>query len=126
MRDLRETRIHAGNAGIPEAKDVVHHAKPELGLRRSFRRTREGIRTRHVHAGRRSVGGFGLQWSMLWFSAPSRLNQTFDGGGIKIVKYHEVVNMAITETITLPFGGSHTPRTCILRSVVAVLYRSPK
>ena len=26
-------------AGIPEAKDVIHHAKRELGLRRSFRRT---------------------------------------------------------------------------------------
>ena len=61
---------------------------------------------------------------MLWFSAPSRLNQTFEGEGKNIVKYHEVGNMAITETITLPVGGLHTPRTCMLRSVAAVLYRS--
>ena len=45
--------------------------------------------------------------------------------GLKNVKYHEVVNMAITETITLPFRGSHTPRTCMLRSVAAVWYSSP-
>ena len=26
------------------------------------------------------------QWNMLWFSASSQLNQTFDGGGIKTPK----------------------------------------
>ena len=34
-----------------------------------------------------------VQWSMLWFSAPTRLNQTLEGEDINIVKYHEVVNM---------------------------------
>ena len=32
--------------------------------------------------------------------------------------------MAIEATFTLPFGRSHTPRTCLLRSVSVVLYRS--
>ena len=67
-----------------------------------------------------------VPWSMLWFSAPARLNQTMEGEGINIVKYHEVVNMAITETITLPLGDSHTPRTCMLRSLAAVSYRTPQ
>ena len=62
---------------------------------------------------------------MLWFSAPTRLNQTNEDEGIKNVTYHEVVDMAITETITLPFGDSRTPRTCMLRSMAAVLYRTP-
>ena len=34
--------------------------------------------------------------------------------------------MAIEATFTLSFGGSHTPRMCLLRSVSAVLLRSPK
>ena len=48
-----------------------------------------------------------VQWSMLWFSAPTRLSQTMGDDEIKIAKYHEVVDMAITETITLPFGDTH-------------------
>ena len=57
-----------------------------------------------------------VRWFMLWFSAPSRLNQTFDGEGKHNVKYHEVVDVAITETISLPFGGSHTPQRCLFRN----------
>ena len=55
-----------------------------------------------------------VQWRLLWFSPPTRLDQRFD-----------VFNMTNEATFTLPFGGSHTPRTCLLRSVGAVLYRSP-
>ena len=62
---------------------------------------------------------------MLWFSSPSRLNQRFTDNGSKIAKHHEVINMAIEATFTLPFGVSYTPRTCLLRSVSVVLYRSP-
>ena len=43
----------------------------------------------------------------------------------KIAKYHDVIHMAIGTTFTLSFGGQHTPRTCQLRSVAVVLYRSP-
>ena len=45
--------------------------------------------------------------------------------GTQIAKYHKVINMAVGATFTLPLGGSHTPRTCLLRSVSVVLYRSP-
>ena len=34
------------------------------------------------------------------------------------------VNMAIESTFTMPFDGVHTPRTCLLRSVCVVLFRS--
>ena len=66
-----------------------------------------------------------LQWGMLWFSAPRQLNQTLEGGEIRSAKYHEVLNMAIAEAISLPIGGSHTPQTCMLTTVAAVLHRTP-
>ena len=62
---------------------------------------------------------------MLWSSASTRLNQTMENDEIKIAKFHEVVDMAIMDTITLPFADTHTPRTCMLRSVAAVLHRTP-
>ena len=66
-----------------------------------------------------------VQWSMLWFCAPTRSNQTLEGEEMNIVKYHEdeVVNMVIAEAISLPFGGSHTPRTCMLTTVAADLQK---
>ena len=66
-----------------------------------------------------------VRWSMLWFSAPTRLNQTLEGEEIKIAEYHEVENTAISEAISVLFGGSHTPRTCMLTTVAAVLHRTP-
>ena len=65
-----------------------------------------------------------VQWGLLWFSSPSRLNQRFANNGTRIAKCNEVINMAISTTFTLSFGGFNTPRTCMLRSVAAVLYRS--
>ena len=62
-----------------------------------------------------------VQWCMLWFSAPTRLNQTLEDEDINIAKYHEVVDMAIKEAFSTPSGGSHTPRTCMLTTVAAVL-----
>ena len=62
---------------------------------------------------------------MLWFSAPTRLNQTLDNQGIKIAKYHEAVNMAIAYAISKPFGGAHTTRSCMLTTVAAVLHKTP-
>ena len=56
----------------------------------------------------------------LWFSSPSRVNQTFTNNGTQIAKYHEAV-----ATVTMPFEGLHTPRMCLLRSVSVVLYTSP-
>ena len=33
--------------------------------------------------------------------------------GINIAEYHEAVNMAIAYAISRPFGGVHTPRSCM-------------
>ena len=51
--------------------------------------------------GERHCGGsydldvpFPLQWELLWFSSPSRLNRKFANVGTKIAKYRETVNMA--------------------------------
>ena len=46
--------------------------------------------------------------------------------GPKIAKYHEVINMASEATFTLPFGGFHTPRMCLLRSLGVVLDKLPE
>ena len=61
-----------------------------------------------------------VQWSMLWFSAPTRSNQTLEGEET-IAKYHKGVNMAIAKAISMPLGGSHKPRSCMLTTVAAVL-----
>ena len=62
-----------------------------------------------------------LQWSLLWFSAPTRLNKIW-GHELKTKKYHEVVNSAIMDAFVRPFGGEHTPRSCMLTSVARVLH----
>ena len=36
--------------------------------------------------------------------------------------YHKVVNSAIMDAIVRPFGGEHTPRSCLLTSVARVLH----
>ena len=38
-------------------------------------------------------------------------------------KYHEAVNMAITDASSRPFGGELTPRSCMLASVAKVLHK---
>ena len=66
-----------------------------------------------------------LQWSLLWFSAHTRLNEILEQD-LKIKKYHEVVDDAIAEGILRPFGGEPTPRSCMLTSVDKVLHRTQK
>ena len=65
-----------------------------------------------------------IQWRLLSFSSPSRLKQALTDNGTNVVRYHRAVNMAIDDTFTMPCEGLHTPRTCLLRSVSVVLYRS--
>ena len=61
-----------------------------------------------------------IQWGLLWFSSPSRLNQRFANNGTQIAKCHEA-----EAKFSMPIEAVHTPRTCLLRSVCVVLYRSP-
>ena len=42
----------------------------------------------------------------------------------KIQKCHEIVDKAISEAILRPFGGQHTPRSCMLTSVAKVQHRT--
>ena len=49
----------------------------------------------------------------------------FINDGANMAKYNEAVNMAFEITFTMTLEGVHTPRTCLLRSVGVVLYRSP-
>ena len=57
------------------------------------------------------------------FSAPTRLNEILEQD-LKIKKYHEVVDEALAGAILRPFGGEHTPRSCMLTSVAEVLHRT--
>ena len=65
-----------------------------------------------------------VQWCMLWFSAPARLNGTLEKQDLKIKYYHEFVNMANTDAISISFGGEHTPRSCMLASMTKVLHKT--
>ena len=66
-----------------------------------------------------------VQWSLLWFSAPTDLNRIL-GSELKIRKYHDVVNIAIMDAIAKPFGGKRTPKSCILTTVARVLQHTHK
>ena len=64
-----------------------------------------------------------VQRCMLWFSAPTTLNRTLTTQGLKVAKYHDASNMAIAYAISRPFGGEHSPRSCMLTAVAGVLYK---
>ena len=59
------------------------------------------------------------------FSAPTNLNRIL-GQELKIKGDHEVVNSAFMNSIVRPFGGGHTPRSCMLTSVAKALHRPHK
>ena len=56
-----------------------------------------------------------VQWSPLWFSAPTDLNRIL-GTELKIKEYHEVVNGAFMDAIrfceTVWRGNAHRCRVC--------------
>ena len=68
-----------------------------------------------------------VQWSILWFSATTRLNGILGEQDLKFFlkkKTTKVVERAITDVISRPFGWEHTPRSCMLASVAKVLHRT--
>ena len=65
-----------------------------------------------------------VQWSMLWISAPTRLNGVLGKQELKIKKCYEFVNMAIVDAISRPFGGKHAPRSCMLTSGANILHKN--
>ena len=54
-----------------------------------------------------------VQWRLLWFSSPSRLNQRFADNATILEKYHEVINFASVVPFTASLGGFNTPRTSV-------------
>ena len=66
-----------------------------------------------------------VQWSMLWFSAPTNLNRRFLNDGVILEKYNEAIYLAFRRAFILPFWRMNTPRSCFLRSIHAVLCRPP-
>ena len=61
-----------------------------------------------------------VQWRMLWFSAPSSLNNGLLKDGVILEKYNEAMNLAILCTFAPPFWRLDTPRSCFLRSIRTV------
>ena len=66
-----------------------------------------------------------LQWGLLWFSAPSRLNRKFANDGTKVSKFRDTVSSAIELTCNIAFDGAHTPRECFSRAVTILLCYAP-
>ena len=131
----RVAKAHSRNAGVPEAKKCYPSCSELTGVCAGTFDDHGWVSESTIAEQGGEVMGRDLdyeicipcvvQWSMLWFSAPTRLNQTLEGEDINIVKYHEVVNHGRSqEAISMPFGGSHTPRTCMLTTVTAVLQKT--
>ena len=57
-----------------------------------------------------------VQSEFLWFTAPSRLNVKLDCHDARIIKYHEVTNLAIESAIKVPYRRHVTPRMRLLES----------
>ena len=53
-----------------------------------------------------------LQWKLLWFSAPKKLNRKFVNNGTKVAKFRDTVSSAIELICNIAFDGAHTPRAC--------------
>ena len=66
-----------------------------------------------------------LQWSSLWFSAPTNLNRKFVSNGTKVAKFIDTVSSAIELTCNIAFDGARTPRACFLRAVTILLSNAP-
>ena len=69
-----------------------------------------------------------VQWSPLWFSAPTDLNRIL-GTELKIKEYHEVVNGVFHgrySSLRNNLQGKHTPKSCMLTSVARVLQHKPR
>ena len=63
---------------------------------------------------------------MLWFFSTYKVESNIGKQGIKVAKYHEAVTMAIAHAVSRPFGGEHTPRSCMLTTVAVFLYKTSR
>ena len=107
----KRTNTNSSSGRVFAEANVVHYVLHDLGLCWNFRRSRVGVRKYHFPHEEAMLGmelDYGLdvpcvvQWSLMWFSAPTRLNKILEQD-LKIKKYHEVVDKAIAEAILRPF-----------------------
>ena len=114
----KRTKTESSNGGVFEEANVVHYAMHELGSCWNFRGSRAGVRKYNfLSLWKKLDYEFDIpcvvQWSKLWFSAPTRLNGILGKQDLKVKKYHEVVDIR-----------EHTPRSGMLTSVAKVLHRT--
>ena len=64
-----------------------------------------------------------VQWKLLWFSAPTSLNNDFLNDGVILEKYDETVNMSCRSAYILLYGWMNTPRACFTRTILEMLGR---
>ena len=63
-----------------------------------------------------------LQWGLLWFSAPTDLNQKFASNGTKMEKFRKIVNRAFFFFMcNFAVDRTHTPRAMFVRTVTVAL-----
>ena len=60
-----------------------------------------------------------VQWAVLWFAAPSSLNNELINAGQQRRIYYEVIGIALYFALSHSFKGEHTPRVCFLKALVA-------
>ena len=66
-----------------------------------------------------------VQWAVLWFAAPSSLNNELINAGLQRKIYYEVIGIALYFALSHSFKGEHTPRVCFLRALRHVLSGMP-
>ena len=66
-----------------------------------------------------------LQWGLLWFSAPTKLNRKFVNNGTKEAKFRDTVSSAVELTCNIAFDGAHTQIACFLRAETIFLCFAP-
>ena len=66
-----------------------------------------------------------VQWRTLRLSSPTSLNWRLVENDVILETYNEAIKLAFQSAFILPFWMVNTPRSCFLRSIHAVLRRSP-
>ena len=52
-----------------------------------------------------------VQWWLLWFSAPTSLNNDLLNDGVILEIYNKVINMAVKTSFTIPFHKDTNAKT---------------
>ena len=66
-----------------------------------------------------------VQWGMLWFSAPTSLNNYLINDGELNIRYYEAIGTTLNNAITIPSWCMNSPRACFLRAIRNVFIGMP-